>query len=497
MSRSASARSVGFAADGGNGGGPPDFGPPPPHVKHPLNRGQQPSQRVGTGAHQQQQGPEEPPPPERATVQTRGIDCVCHIWRPVFPPSSRPDSSSPHEPTSKYEHPALKRGRPRAAVVVFHGLGGHSLFPTVRYLAELLQSQQYVVYGLDLPGHGRSPGPRGLIASADDLVKDGMAITVYAKRCHPDLPIFLAGSSMGGAVALAVSHEFEVMRSKNAEAGATDAVVSGMVLMAPMVSVSVPRWQRRLLRGLNSFMPKKALFPPAEDATELQFRDPERRAEVESDDLSYKGSLRVASALSCLTLTRRVHRGLDAITTPFLCLVGSEDVVVDNDTARTELMDLAPVPDKALKEYEALHGLLCESQPLRGEIEDDILDWLFERTDAGTARHGISTDAPLPPSRPASMAVAVAAASAEAANPPPMSSRGLVGGDGGAAYAEYDDGLRDPAEDEPQRWQQQHQRGYPPGDGQERHRRAQTAGGREGSKCDESVLSGLEDAMFQ
>ena len=50
-----------------------------------------------------------------------------------------------------------------AAICVFHGYGAHAAYPTCRYAAELLAAAGHVVYGLDLPGHGESPGVRGLI----------------------------------------------------------------------------------------------------------------------------------------------------------------------------------------------------------------------------------------------------------------------------------------------------------------------------------------------
>lgn len=265
----------------------------------------------------------------------------------------------------------------------------------MRYLAELLVTNGYVVYGPDFPGHGSSPGLRGYISSADDLVKDGVNFALYAKKRHGDLPLFLAGSSMGGAIALGVSKEFDdggddgrVGSSPPGAGhlfggtGGPNAVVSGLVLLAPMVSVTVPRWQRRLLGGLAALMPKKALFPPAEDATEMQFRDEQRRTEIQNDALSYKGSLRVASAYSCLQLTRRVNKSLDEINVPFLCVIGSEDVVVDNAGAEEMMARATRVRDKTLKEYEALHGLLCEVQPIRGYIEHCVVDWLGDRTEA-------------------------------------------------------------------------------------------------------------------
>lgn len=65
---------------------------------------------------------------------------------------------------------------------------------------------------------------------------------------------------------------------------------------------------------------------------------------------------------------------------PFLCLVAAEDVVVNNEGAR-ELGRRASTPagHQTFVEYPALHGLLCEPEPLRSAIEGAIVKWLSGR----------------------------------------------------------------------------------------------------------------------
>ncbi len=94
------------------------------------------------------------------------------------------------------------QGQPDAAgraLVLLHGAGGnHSLWAPVHRL--LLQSRLPVL-ALDLPGHGRSPGPAATTVS-------GTARTVAATL--GDLGVqraVVAGHSMGGAVALTLALE--------------------------------------------------------------------------------------------------------------------------------------------------------------------------------------------------------------------------------------------------------------------------------------------------
>ena len=119
-------------------------------------------------------------------------------------------------------------------IVLFHGLGGHGLFPTVRYLAELLVAQQLMVYSMDFSGHGQDLGLRGFLSSSEVLLQEGMHLVKYAQQHSPRMPLFFAGTSMGGAVALLLSLEIKV--------GA------GLVLLAPMVSIPVSSLQLWMLQ---------------------------------------------------------------------------------------------------------------------------------------------------------------------------------------------------------------------------------------------------------
>jgi acylglycerol lipase len=250
-------------------------------------------------------------------------------------------------------------------VVIFHGLGGHGLLPSVRYLAELLVGHNFIVYVMDFAGHGRSCGLKGYIESSEILLEDAMHVVEHAKTKSPDLSLFLAGASMGGAVALLLS-----LRVKQ---------VSGLILLAPMVSLYVSPLQRWALQQLATWAPKMGLSKPhIIKAMEYQFRDPVAKAEVIQDPLLYHGRLRAASAKTCVDLTDMLRKSLPEIRAPLLCLLAEEDYVVDN-TGLDDLMHKACSPDKTLKEYDALHGLMCEVEPLKSQIQDDIVSWLNQR----------------------------------------------------------------------------------------------------------------------
>ena len=88
---------------------------------------------------------------------------------------------------------------PRANYVFLHGFGEHSgLYDR---LAEALGSAGLNVFALDQIGHGLSEGERGLVESIDDLVANGRILADIASVRPPDLPLILAGHSLGGVTA--------------------------------------------------------------------------------------------------------------------------------------------------------------------------------------------------------------------------------------------------------------------------------------------------------
>jgi alpha-beta hydrolase superfamily lysophospholipase len=206
----------------------------------------------------------------------------------------------------------------------------------------------------------------------NDLIEDGVAVAKHAKtdvvasnNGNP-LPLFLLGSSMGGAIALKVAERLG------------SGFVQGVVMLAPMLSLKVGSFERMTLSFLSLIIPSMPLIPSSATSPDKQYRDVQRRAECEADVLSYKGNLRVSSALTCVDLALEISQSFEDVAVPFLCMIADEDVVVDNSKVR-DLMEKSKSEDKTLKRYPALHGLLCEPAPLLGVIEDDLIQWLLQR----------------------------------------------------------------------------------------------------------------------
>ena len=193
-------------------------------------------------------------------------------------------------------------------------------------------------------------------------------------------PLFLLGSSMGGAVALAVADELGTGGGGGGRKGEEkNPEVRGVVLLAPMLALSVSNPLRYALRALSLVVPSVPLIPSSASSSEDQYRDPQKREECDSDPLTVKGNLRPSSAYACVDLTERIQSRFGEIDVSFLCMVARDDRVVNNDGSRL-FLERSVSKDKELREFDALHGLLCEPEPLLTSIHGELLSWLKARS---------------------------------------------------------------------------------------------------------------------
>lgn len=119
-------------------------------------------------------------------------------------------------------------GQPRAAVLALHGFNDYSRafeLPGTAWAAQGL-----ITYAYDQRGFGGSPH-RGIWAGWSRLTADLWSAAAAVRAAHPDLPLFLVGESMGGAVILASFGS----ESAGFRAASGTPPVAGAILSAPAV----------------------------------------------------------------------------------------------------------------------------------------------------------------------------------------------------------------------------------------------------------------------
>jgi alpha-beta hydrolase superfamily lysophospholipase len=129
-------------------------------------------------------------------------------------------------------------GSPRAVLAVVHGFGEHSS----RYgnVVDWFVPKGYTVYAFDQRGHGRSPGNRGHVDSADEIRGDVRAFLDRVRNEESGKPVFLLGHSMGGLIVLDY-----VLHDPSKLAGV---IASGPMLSQPGISPLLLQLSKLLAR---------------------------------------------------------------------------------------------------------------------------------------------------------------------------------------------------------------------------------------------------------
>lgn len=146
-----------------------------------------------------------------------------------------------------YDWPLSSRQRPRAVVLIVHGLGEHAWrYDTV---ANRLNEWGFWVRAYDQRGHGESGGERGVLPYDDALLDDLAEVLDDTRRHHAEpwsCPLILMGHSMGGLVASTF-----VQRAM--------APVDGLVLSSPALATGIGAMMLKVIGLLYRFAPNLAL----------------------------------------------------------------------------------------------------------------------------------------------------------------------------------------------------------------------------------------------
>ncbi|CAN1219244.1 Caffeoylshikimate esterase [Linum perenne] len=298
---------------------------------------------------------------------------IDHILFKVF--SSHVHNSQAYEVNSRGIEIFTKRWvveNPKALVCYCHGYGDTCTF-FFEGIARKLALSGYSVLAMDYPGFGLSEGLHGYVSSFDALVDD--VIEHYDKvKGDPEfrnLPSFLFGQSMGGAVALKVH-----LKQPNAWSGA--------ILVAPMCKIAddmAPPWVvKQFLIGIASFLPKQKLVPQ-KDIADAAFRDLKKREMAAYNVIAYSQKPRLRTALEMLRTTQEIEQRLEEVSVPMLIMHGDADIVTDPLVSKS-LYEKAKSSDKVLKMYKDAYHSLLEGEPDDTilQVFHDIVSWLDQHS---------------------------------------------------------------------------------------------------------------------
>ncbi|XP_077307851.1 monoglyceride lipase [Lithobates pipiens] len=299
-----------------------------------------------------------------------------------MPEDGAPDASPPEAPEKEAQHYVNQDGQkifcrywkpevpPRALVFVVHGAGEHCN----RYddLAQLLTGLEFLVFSHDHVGHGQSDGDRMMVSDFHVFVRDGLQHVDLMRKEHPNVPLFICGHSMGGAISILMANERP-----------TD--FSGLILISPLVlpnPESASSFKVFAAKILNHVLPNLSLG--GIDPNYLSRNKKEVECYV-TDPLVYHGGLKVSFGVQLLNATARVEKALPHVRLPLILFHGTADKLCDFKGSQF-MMDTAPSEDKTLKVYEnAFHVLHKELPEVTNEVFQEIKSWILQRLEASTS----------------------------------------------------------------------------------------------------------------
>jgi len=246
---------------------------------------------------------------------------------------------------------------PRAVILGLHGFGDYR--NAFEEPAAIWARDGITTYSFDQRGFGGSP-TRGRWAGVDALVDDAKAVATLLRQKYPDVPLYIAGESMGGAVAM-------VAADRGLE---TD----GLVLLAPAVR-SRASFGPVVSGALSFFVHIIPWFPDGPSSIDYQPTDnPKTLDKLRKDpmmiraarfDLGY-GLLDLMDA--AVAAARRLHA-------PYIMLHGVGDKIVPAGPVRSVIAVLPKRDDSRLAFYKnGFHLLLRDKNGPK--VAADVAAWI-------------------------------------------------------------------------------------------------------------------------
>ena len=250
---------------------------------------------------------------------------------------------------------------PRAAILLVHGLGGHS--NNWDFVARFLTGHDIACYAIELKGFGKTEGVRGHIDSLNVYIKDVRRLYNIVKREHRRLPVFIAGESMGGLISF-----LTVIKKP--------ALFTGLICMSPGFASGLKFSLAEYARMVSArfYNAKRQFIMPF--TNDMCTRDPECKKIMDNDSLEHKFAtpkLLQSILLGQLSSALFKHR----ITRDTLFLLSGDDTFVSTEASKKIFKGIT-FRHKELIEYPGMrHSLTMELG--REKVFADMLAWLDKR----------------------------------------------------------------------------------------------------------------------
>jgi acylglycerol lipase len=250
-----------------------------------------------------------------------------------------------------------ENGPPKAVILGLHGFGDYR--NAFEEPAAIWAKDGITTYAYDQRGFGASP-TRGRWPGTDTLVDDAKAVARLLRQKYPDTPIYLAGESMGGAVAM-------VAADRGIEA-------DGLVLLAPAVR-SRASFGPLATNVISFFVHIVPWMPDGPTSIDFQPTDNPKTLDKLRNDKMMLRAARFDLGYGLLDLMDAAVDAAPRLHEPYIMLHGLGDKIVPNGPVRSVIAVMPKREDSRLAFYKNGYHLLLRDKD-GPKVAADIAAWI-------------------------------------------------------------------------------------------------------------------------
>jgi alpha-beta hydrolase superfamily lysophospholipase len=245
---------------------------------------------------------------------------------------------------------------PKFVICLVHGMGEH--VTRYRQFAQYFNKKGGIVMGYDQRGHGQSGGKRGHTPSYDLLLEEVSKLIVEAKTTYPDLPVFLYGHSMGGALVM----NYGIQKHPN---------IKGIIASAPWISLAFRPSPFKIMLGktMRSILP--GLVQPSGLDPNMISTDAKEVEKYIADPLIHD-KISVSSGMAMLDAGKLLESYHETYPVPLLIMHGDADQITSHQSSK----QFAERVDNTT--FKSWPGMFHEihNEPSRHEVFDFTYQWM-------------------------------------------------------------------------------------------------------------------------
>ena len=254
-------------------------------------------------------------------------------------------------------------GPARSILIAVHGFNDYSNF--IKNSAHYFNKHQIAVYAYDQRGFGNAP-VKGRWSSTDIMTQDLKTLISLIAQKHPDLPIYLLGHSMGGALVI------------QAMAGDKHPDIAGAILVAPAVWArsTMPFYQEGALWLVAHTIP---WYTVTGELLDIKPSDNIKMLKEQGRDPLVIKETRYDTIYGLQNLMDAAYAAADNYSLKTLVLYGNKDEVIPKEPVLDAFrrFPIEPADKKQLILYENGYHMLLRDLEAENVMKD-IVEWLNE-----------------------------------------------------------------------------------------------------------------------